>query len=85
MPQLRFLCPKIPDIRGTRGHLDRNTFNNLEAIPFDTNDLPGVVGNQLDLVQAEIRQNLSANSIVAEIRLESQLQIGFDGITPMIL
>ena len=58
---------------------------NLEAISFNSNDLPWIICNQLDLLQAEIRQNLSPNSIVAEIRLKAQLQIGFDRVTTLIL
>jgi hypothetical protein len=50
MAQFRLLRPKIPDICGARGNFDRNPLHNPEAIPFNPDDLPWIVGNQLDLV-----------------------------------
>lgn len=73
MPQFRFLCAKISNIRGAGRNLNGNTLHDLEAIAFDPNDLPRVIRNQPDLVQPKIRQDLRADSIVTEIGLEPEL------------
>ena len=85
MPKLRFLCPEIPPIGGTRRDLDGNTLDDLETVPFDSNNLARIIRNQLDLVQPKIRQDLRPNSIVAKVRLEPQPQIGLDGVAAFVL
>src|SRR5690348_18485299 len=35
---------------------DRHAFNDFQSIPFNADDLARVVGDQLDLMQAKVRQ-----------------------------
>ena len=44
-----------------------------------------IVGNQLHLANAQFRQNLCPNAVVALIHLVAELQIGIDGIVTFLL
>ena len=45
----------------------------------------GVVGQQPDLLQAQIDQDLRAESVFAEVHCEAEFLIGFDGVVAFLL
>ena len=65
--------------------LQRNPFGNGQAIPFQSNDLARIIGQETDLFDAQINQDLRADAVITQIRQESQRFIGLDGIEPLVL
>ena len=44
-----------------------------------------IVGQQPGFADAEVAQDLRADSVVAQVLLEAELQVGFDRIEPVVL
>ena len=83
--ELGFFGAEIFFVVGTGGDLDRHPFDHLQAVAFDADNFARIVGNQPDAVQPELHEDLCADAIVAQIGLETELQIRFDGIAARIL
>jgi hypothetical protein len=66
--QLVFLGLEIPFVVGVRGNANGYPFDDLEAEPFESVDLLGVVGQQPDLADAEVVKNLASDAIVSLVR-----------------
>ena len=64
---------------------DRYAFDDLEAIAFETDDLAGVVCDQAQTARPQLRQDLCANAILAQVGIETQLLVGLDGIHALFL
>ncbi len=68
-----------------RLNFDRHAFDHFQAVAFDADNFARVVRDQLDLVQAEIRQNLRANTVIPQVSLEAKLEIRLHGVAALIL
>src|SRR5678816_1635714 len=79
------LRAQILHVRRARLDLDRHSLNHLQSIALDPDDLPGIIRDELDLVQTEIDENLRPDTVVTQVRLEAQFQICLNGIAPLIL
>src|SRR6476660_9399473 len=61
------------------------SFHDLEAVALQAHQLPGVVGHDPDGGEPQIPQDLSANTIVPEIRREAKPLVGLHGIVARVL
>ena len=48
--------------------LDGKLLDNVHAVPFEADHLFGIVGQETDVANAEVDQNLGAGAIFTEIR-----------------
>src|SRR6185369_13819954 len=85
MPHLLPLGLKVFQIHRRGLDLDGNPVDNVDSVAFKTYDLLGVVGHQTYIPDTQIYQDLRPDAVVAKIRLESELQIRFYRILPLIL
>src|SRR5512145_521332 len=85
MAQLSLLGPEIMNITVPGRNLERNTLNNLYTVAFQSGDFARIIGQQCDLLDIQVTQDLRADSIVPQIFFETQLQIRFDCVAPLVL
>src|SRR5690606_27548346 len=68
-----------------RRHLQRLAPGDLQVIAVESDDLAGVVGEEADGVEPEIEEDLGADPVVAQVRLESEPLVRLDGIQAPVL
>src|SRR5215212_3527343 len=59
-----------------RGGLDADTVLDPETVALEADELLGVVRDDADRPQAQVEQDLRADSVVAEVGLEAELLVG---------
>ena len=64
---------------------DRHAFHDLQAVAFQSDDLPGIVGQQPDLAETKVDQDLRTDPVVPEVRLEPQFLVGLHGVHARVL
>src|SRR6185503_16894513 len=85
VPSFFLFGRQIPDIPRVRLNLDRYSLDHFQPVAFDANDLSRVIRNQLDLMQAEIRENLGTDAVIPQIGLEAELEIRLHRVAALIL
>src|SRR5205807_2398592 len=65
--------------------LDRDLVRYRQVISRHARDLLRVVGQDANARQTEVRQDLRADAIVAEIRRQPEAQVRVDGVQPLLL
>ncbi|MNW00961.1 hypothetical protein D3C71_1965240 [compost metagenome] len=80
MAQLGLLGMEIFGVVLVLRHLNRHAFYDLKTVAFETFDFARIIRHQLDLADTQIFKNLCSDPVVAQIRRESQLQIGVYGV-----
>ena len=85
MSKLVTLGVQIALIMGICLGPDRDLINNLKAVSIKSHDFFGVVGEQADLADPKVMEDLCAHAIVAEIRSKAQLFVCLDGIETLLL
>jgi len=76
---------QVGEIRIIRGHFNRDALDDLEAVPFDADDLARVIGQKLDLIAADVTQDLSPHAVVTKVGLKTEVTIRFDRVHALIL
>src|SRR5438552_1765377 len=66
-------------------YLERYRVRDREAIPLEAHELARVVREQSHRLDAQVRENLCTNPIIALVGLESQAFVGLDRIEALIL
>ena len=84
MPHLFLLGTHIILISGAAAHLNGLATDDFEPVAFQADDLAGVVGHDAEFADAQIQQDLRADAVIAEIRLEAELFVGFNGVVALI-
>src|ERR1700684_3439179 len=84
MPEFFLLGAQIPDIAGMRLDFERHP-RDRNAIAPEALNLVRIVGEQAHLADAEVADDLRADAVVAQVLLETQLQIGLDRIETGVL
>ena len=64
-----FLRFQILDVIFVGGDLDRHAFDDFQAVAVQADDLFGVVGQQADLADAQVEEDLGADAIVPQVRV----------------
>src|SRR6266567_4902227 len=68
-----------------RRRLDRHLLDHLETEPLDTGDLLRIVRKDADRRQAELREDLVADPVVAHVRLKPELEVRFHRVEAVLL
>src|SRR5271156_2162947 len=84
MAEFFFLGFQVTDISGVRRHLDRHA-RNVHPVTAQALYLVRIIGQQLHLADAEVAQNLRADPVIAQVLVEAQMQVRFDGVHPVVL
>ena len=71
-----FLRVQIALIVFVGGNLNRHVLDNLKSVSFKTNTLYGIVGEEANLADANLAQDLSSHAVVAQVGVEAQMDIG---------
>ena len=72
-PSFFFFVRKYLTFPRVRLNLDRHALDHFQPIAFDADDLARIIGDQLDLMQAEIHENLRADAVIPQVGLEAEL------------
>src|SRR5262245_19599221 len=83
MSQLIFLGFQIAGVILVGWDLDGDAFDNAQAVAVQADDLAGVVGEQADVADAQIVENLGADAVVTQIGAEAEAVVGFDSVEPL--
>jgi len=79
------LGDQIANVLLARTHDERHPFNDVEPESAQPDNLAGVVGQQSDARQPEIREYLRTDPVVTQVRLKPQRDIGLYRIEPPVL
>jgi len=63
----------------------RNPLRDFEPVPLQPHDLARIVGDQPDLAQPEVAENLRADPIIPQIGREPQMLVRLHGVHPRFL
>ena len=85
MPQLISLGGKIVYIVLVWSNFDGHSLKDLDSVRLQSDDFFGIVGKKAHLLDAQISQNLGSDSIIPKVRGESQLFVGLNRITSVLL
>lgn len=85
MAKLGLLCMKIFSVVLVLRHLDGYTLHNFKAVAFQPFDLARIVGQQSDLADAQVLENLCTDAVITQICGEAQLQVGIYRIQSFLL
>src|SRR5829696_6111923 len=62
-----------------------NLFNDFQAITFETDNFFGIIGEKANGFEAEINENLCAETVFAEVHSIAQLEVCLNGIETVLL
>src|SRR5262249_2296819 len=65
--------------------LDGHALDEVQPVPLEPYDLLRVVGEETELPNAKIDEDLGADAVVAKIGLEPEALVGFHGVLSLIL
>ena len=85
MPQFSPLGLEIGGIVQAGIHDERHALFHLYSIATKTGDLARIVCDEAQPVNAQIAEDLSANSVIAQIGGEAESLVGFHGVETAIL
>src|SRR5260370_13217755 len=85
MAQLHFFRLEVFRIVRIGFAPDRHLLDHLESIPFQTNHLLRVVGQKAELAHAQVKKDLRAETVIAQIAWVTELGVCFHGIEPFLL
>src|SRR5205823_1973153 len=83
--ELVALGAEVLAVLGVRGNLDRYALDDGEAVPFHPRALGRIVGEQAQVLEAEVDQDLRAYAVVAQIGFEPQRRVRLDGVHAEVL
>src|SRR5690606_28093580 len=86
--QVAELAPLGGEVRAvvrTRLHLDGLAARDLQAVALEPHDLPRVVRQELDRAEAQVEQDLGADTVVAQVRLEAERLVRLYRVLSLIL
>src|SRR5439155_17070835 len=64
---------------------DRNSLTETQTVAFEPHHLARIVRDGPDRLEAEVEQDLRADAVITQIRLEAELLVGFDGVSAGVL
>src|SRR5215471_1505498 len=85
VPQLLALGFQIVSILLIGWNLNRHLLDDAQAVAIQANDFFRVVGEEADLPDAQIQQDLGTDSIMAKVRSEAQTLIGLNRVQILLL
>ena len=85
MAELVPLGLQVAAVLGVGRDLDRHLLDDREAEALDPGDLLRVVREDADRRQAEVGEDLAADPVLAHVGREAELEVGLDGVEPVLL
>src|SRR4029453_1056444 len=85
MAKLRLFCRQVSGVVRIRGRTNRKLFDDFEIMPLQADHFAGIVGQQANLLHAEIEEDLRAEPVIAKTTRETELLVGLDRIEPLLL
>jgi hypothetical protein len=85
MSQLLLLRPKVSLVFRVGRNDDGDSLHDLQSVAGESAVLLRVVRQEAQAAEAEVRQDLRADAVVALVRVEAQLLIRLDGVEPRVL
>src|SRR5437016_4393102 len=85
VPELVALGAEVLPVRLGRGNFDRDTLGDVQPVAFEADDLLGVVGQELQVLDPQVDQDLSSDAVITQIGVESGRDVGLDRVLALIL
>src|SRR6266850_7028743 len=85
MPQLRFFCLEIFCVVRIGFAAYRHLLNHFQAVTFESDDLPRIVGEKTELTHSEIEKDLCAESVISQIAGIPEPGVCFDCVESFLL
>src|SRR5437867_3388929 len=85
MPELVALRAQVLPVGFVGRDLDRHALGDVQAVALQPDDVLRVVGEQPEVLHAQIHEDLGADPVVAQIGLEAERCIGLDRVLPLVL
>src|SRR5688572_13224540 len=85
MAELVALGREITGVLAVRGLDDGHALLDAQPIALEPHHLARIVRDRADRLQPEVEQDLRADAVVPEVRLEAQLLVGLDRVGAAIL
>src|SRR3984893_17149406 len=79
------LGDQVPDVLRVRPHRKRHPFDDVQPVPVEADALGRVVGEQPHRAHSQVVQDLRAQSVVASVGGQAQLEVRVDGVGAGIL
>ncbi len=85
MAEAVFFGAEVIDVVGGGGGLDGDLLDDFDAIDLEPAGFFGVVGEDFDLFEAEVPEDLSADAVVAFVGGKAEFEIGVNGVEALLL
>src|SRR6266540_798980 len=85
VPELRALGLQVVAVLVVRRDLDRHLLDDRQAEALDARDLLRVVREDSNRREPEIGEDLVADPVFAHVGRETELEVGLDGVHPVLL
>jgi hypothetical protein len=85
VPELVALRAEVLPVRLGRRNLDRDALGDVQPVPLEADDLLRVVGQELEVLDAEVDEDLRADPVVAQVGVEAERDVGLDRVLALIL
>src|SRR5437899_1663149 len=85
VPELVALGAEVLPVRLGRGNFDRDTLGDVQPVAFEADDLLGVVGQELQVLDPQVDQDLSSDAVITQIGVESERDVGRNPVLALIL
>ena len=70
---------------GVGSDFNRHVLYNLESVAFESHTLHGVVGQQTNLADANLSENLRTHAVVSEVGVKAQMDVGIHRVESLFL
>src|SRR3954468_10184538 len=85
MAELRTLRAQVPLVLGVRRNFERQLLGDGQAEALDAGHLARIVREDADRAQPEVGEDLVADSPLARVWREAELEVRFDRVEPFLL
>src|SRR2546426_2048676 len=85
VPELVALCAEVFPVGLRRWDLDGYALGDVKTVSLETDDLLRIVGQELQVLDPEIHEDLGADAVVAQVGMEAQRRVGFDRVLALVL
>src|SRR5215470_18987973 len=85
VPELVALRAEVLPVRLGRGNLDRDALGDVQAVPLETDDLLRIVGQELQVLDPEVDQDLGADAVVSQVGMKPERDVGLDRVLALVL
>ena len=82
---LFFLGAQIKTVDVVGLDFDRHAFHDLETVGGNARNLARIVREESHFLHAEVCQNLSARTVLAQVGLEPKVEVRLDRVHPLFL